>query len=139
MGNPDIVVIGGGIAGGAFATVMARAGHEVVMLEVTHQHRDVVRGEALVPWGAAEAKQLGLHELYLAAGGHQPARFVAYDEDVDPTEAEAQAIDLNALPFPPMLCIGHPKACNLLNEAAQAAGARLIRGVRHTQVTAGER
>jgi 2-polyprenyl-6-methoxyphenol hydroxylase-like FAD-dependent oxidoreductase len=139
MDDPDVVVIGGGIAGGAFATVMARAGRSVVMLELTREHRDVVRGEALTPWGAAEAQKLGLYDLYMQGGGHHPTRFTVYDEDLDPAQAEEQAIDLTALPFPPLLCIGHPRACNILDEAAAAAGVRFLRGVRHTQVRPGER
>ena len=66
--TPALVVIGGGIAGGSFATVMARAGHSVLMLEITEQHRDVVRGEWLAPWGVDEAKRLGLYDLYRSHG-----------------------------------------------------------------------
>jgi 2-polyprenyl-6-methoxyphenol hydroxylase-like FAD-dependent oxidoreductase len=139
MDDPDIVVIGGGVAGGAMATVMARAGYGVVMLEVTREHRDVVRGEALTPWGAAEAQALGLYDLYMSSGGHHATQFTAYDEDLDPAQAEARSLDLTTLPFPPLLCIGHPKACNMLNGAAVTAGARFVRGVRHTRVTPGPR
>ena len=135
MDDPDIVVIGAGVAGGAFATVMARAGFSVVMLEVTREHRDVVRGELMVPWGVAEAQRLGLYELYMQGGGHHTTIFNLYDEDVDP--AEALTLDLTQLPFPPPLCLGHPRMCNLLDEAAVAAGVRFLRGVRHTQVTPG--
>ncbi len=137
MDDPDVVVVGAGIAGGAFATVMARAGYSVVMLEVTREHRDVVRGELMVPWGVAEAQRLGLYDLYMQGGGHHTTSFAVYDEDVDPAEAEAHALDLTQLPFPPPLCLGHPKMCNLLDEAAVAAGVQFLRGVRHTQVAPG--
>ncbi len=139
MDDPDIVVIGAGIAGGAFATVMARAGHSVLMLEITPEHRDVVRGEALTPWGVAEAQKLGLYETFMQAGGFHPSRFVIYDEDLDPAIAQAGALDLTALPFPPLLCLGHPRMCNVLDQAATAAGATFLRGVRQTRVTAGSR
>ena len=54
MRAPDYIVVGGGIAGGAFATVMARAGANVLVLERQAEYRDRVRGELLWPWGVAE-------------------------------------------------------------------------------------
>jgi hypothetical protein len=137
MENPDIVIVGGGIAGGAFASVMARAGFSVLMLEITKEHRDVVRGEAMTPCGVAEAQKIGTYDVLMQSGGHHPGRFTVYDEDVDPAEAEANALDFDALPFPPLLCMGHPTMCNALDAAAVAAGAKFLRGVRHTQVTPG--
>jgi 2-polyprenyl-6-methoxyphenol hydroxylase-like FAD-dependent oxidoreductase len=137
MDNPDIVVVGGGIAGGSFAMVMAKAGFSVLMLEITREHRDVVRGEAMTPWGVAEAQKIGTYDLFMRSGGHHPARFTVYDEDVDPAEAEANALDFKVLPFPPLMCLGHPTMCNALDEAAVASGARFLRGVRHARVTPG--
>jgi len=99
--TPEIVVIGGGIAGGAFATVMARAGHSVLMLEITPEHRDVVRGEWLAPWGVAEAKRLGLYDIYRANGGHHLKRHITYDEGVPAAEAEARTMHFEALVTPP--------------------------------------
>lgn len=137
--TPKIVVIGGGIAGAAFATVMARAGHSVLMLEITPVHRDVVRGEWLAPWGVAEAKRLGLYDIYRSNGGHHLKRHITYDEGVPPAEAEARTMHFNAL-IPGddgPLTLGHPKTCGLLDDAAVAAGARFLRGVRKTHVTPG--
>lgn len=137
--TPEIVVIGGGIAGAAFSTVMARAGHSVLMLEITPVHRDVVRGEWLAPWGVAEAKQLGLYDIYRANGGHHLARHITYDEGVPAAEAEARTMHFNAL-IPGdegPLTLGHPKTCDLLDDAAVAAGTRFLRGVRKTHVTPG--
>lgn len=139
--TPDIVVVGGGIAGGAFATVMARAGHSVLMLEITTEHRDVVRGEWLSPWGVIEAQRLGLYDLYRAHGGHHLKRHITYDEGISPAEAEARTLEFAAI-MPGTegpLTLGHPKTCGLLDDAAVAAGARFLRGVRKTIVTPGER
>jgi menaquinone-9 beta-reductase len=137
--TPDLVVIGGGIAGAAFATVMARAGHSVVMLEITEQHRDVVRGEWLAPWGVNEAKRLGLYGLYRSHGAHHVKRHVTYDEDIPIAEAEAKALEFGMV-MPgnegPMT-IGHPRLCGILDDAAVAAGATFLRGVRKTHVTPG--
>lgn len=137
--TPELVVIGGGIAGAAFATVMARAGHSVLMLEITEQHRDVVRGEWLAPWGVAEAKRLGLYDLYRSHGAHHIKQHITYDEDIPIAEAEAKTLVFGAV-MPgddgPMT-LGHPKACGILDDAAVAAGAKFLRGVRKTRVTAG--
>ncbi len=137
--TPDIVVIGGGIAGGAFATVMARAGYSVLMLEITEQHRDVVRGEWLAPWGVNEAKTLVLYDLYRAHGAHHIKRHVGYDELLSPEQAEAQTLEFAAI-LPGSdgpLTIGHPKLCGILDDAALASGAKFLRGVRKTQVVPG--
>jgi 2-polyprenyl-6-methoxyphenol hydroxylase-like FAD-dependent oxidoreductase len=140
MDNPDVVVIGAGVAGGAMSTVLAREGLQVLTLEVTNEHRDVLRGEFFAPWGVAEAQQLGLYDLYMQrAGGHHPSRAVFFDEDMPVEAAEAGAIDTTALPFPPPLCLGHPRMCTVLDEAAADAGAEVLRGVRRTRVTPGER
>ena len=54
----DLVVVGGGIAGGALAIVMARAGYSVLLLEETDAFQDKVRGEWIAPWGVAKVQHL---------------------------------------------------------------------------------
>lgn len=127
----DAVIVGGGIAGNALATVLARAGTAVLVLERSAMYRDRVRGEFVQPWGVAEARRLGLHELLVAAGGIYHTRSVPYDETLAPAEAEAAAIALDGvLPdVPGTLGVGHPAACEALGMAATAAGARALRGV----------
>jgi 2-polyprenyl-6-methoxyphenol hydroxylase-like FAD-dependent oxidoreductase len=137
MGDPEIVVIGAGVAGGALATVMARSGRSVLLLEITPEHRDVVRGEFLANWGVAEAQTLGLYELYVQAGAHCTDRLGFFDEDLDPAMAEAQAIDFATVPLPRPLALGHPRLCTILDDAAVSAGASFLRGVRRTHVTPG--
>ena len=137
--NPDLVVVGGGIAGGLISTVMARAGYSVVMIEITEEHRDVVRGEWLAPWGVLDAKQLGLYDLYRSHGAHHITRHVGYDEHIPIEMAEAMPLDMSVL-VPGSggaLAIGHPRLCGILNEAAVGAGAKFLRGVRKTRVTPG--
>ena len=45
--EPDVVVVGAGIAGGALGTVLARAGFGVLLLEREISYPDRVRGEFL--------------------------------------------------------------------------------------------
>lgn len=137
--NPEVVIVGAGIAGGAMATVLARAGLEVLLLEKTLEHRDVVRGEWIAPWGVDETRRLGLYELYREAGGHHVARHVSYDEDVAATACEAAAFDLHSIApdHPGPLCLGHPRMCDLLDAAAVDAGVTLLRGITRLQVEPG--
>jgi 2-polyprenyl-6-methoxyphenol hydroxylase-like FAD-dependent oxidoreductase len=138
---PDVVIVGGGIAGGALATVLARRGVSIVVLEKTEQHADRVRGEFVVPWGVAEALALGLLDDLVQAGAHTTTRAVPYGEHVTYATAQARSIDLSAL-VPGVggaLNIGHPVACNALNAAAVKAGAIVLRGVSRLAVTAGKR
>ena len=137
----DVIIVGGGIAGNALATVLARAGKSVLVLERTTVYRDRVRGEVFQAWGVAEARRLDLHRVLIGAGGTHHSRFVPYDETVEPAEAEAAAVPLDKiLPgVPGTLGVGHPRACEELRLAAVAAGAQVLRGIEHTEVEVGRR
>jgi 2-polyprenyl-6-methoxyphenol hydroxylase-like FAD-dependent oxidoreductase len=136
----DVVVVGGGIAGSALATVLARRGRDVVVLERQTTYRDKVRGEVLCCWGVAEALRLELEKPLLDAGGHYVTRAVPYDEVTPPAHAEAAAVPLDRLlpDVPGALDVGHPQACEELLQAAAAAGAQVVRGVGELAVEPGE-
>jgi 2-polyprenyl-6-methoxyphenol hydroxylase-like FAD-dependent oxidoreductase len=140
MEQPDVVVIGAGIAGGALAAALARAGKRVLVLERTLEHEDRVRGEYMHPWGVAEAQRLGVYDDLLGAGANVLHRFIPYDECRTPDEAEAAALALALLPgVEGPLGVSHPGACDAFDAAAVAAGAELVRGVRDVAVTPGPR
>src|SRR5579863_7367279 len=61
----DVVTVGGGMGAAALAIAMARGGARVLVLERETKFRDRVRGEGLVPWGVAEARELGIADLLL--------------------------------------------------------------------------
>ncbi len=137
--SPDVVIVGAGVAGAAMAIVLARQGRAVLMLEKSTRHIDRVRGESIVPWGVAEARALGLLDILLAAGGHFANKLVLYGEFIDPVVAQQRAIPISAL-IPGIggnLKLGHPAICQALDNAAEAAGARLLRGVSGVSVTPG--
>ncbi|SEI97840.1 2-polyprenyl-6-methoxyphenol hydroxylase [Sphingomonas sp. OV641] len=136
----DIIIVGGGIGGSALATVMARAGRSVLLLEKSQVYEDKVRGEWIAPWGVTETRRLGLYDTLVSAGGHHLTSHVTYDETRDPAEAEARALPLGmfAPDVPGPLCIRHPVHCQALFDAATAAGAFALRGVDVKQVEMGD-
>lgn len=138
--RPDVAIVGSGIAGAALATLLARAGREVVLLERERRFRDRVRGEFLAPWGVAEAIRVGLYDaLRSTPGSDVLTGYVPYDEIYDRAEAEERRVDFaRAVPgVPGALALGHPDACEALTRAAVAAGATVVRGVARVGVAPG--
>jgi 2-polyprenyl-6-methoxyphenol hydroxylase-like FAD-dependent oxidoreductase len=138
---PDVVIVGGGIGGGTMATVLARSGLEVIVLERETIYPDRVRGEWIAPWGVAEFKRLGLLDLLYENGAIHVERNVPYDENWAPDVAEQRALDFTKL-LPEIrgpLCIGHPTMCNVFSASAKAAGAEVLNGVKEIEVAAGTR
>jgi 2-polyprenyl-6-methoxyphenol hydroxylase-like FAD-dependent oxidoreductase len=48
-GNAEIVIVGGGIAGMATASALARDGHRVTVLKAAPHYEDRVRAESMLP------------------------------------------------------------------------------------------
>lgn len=137
--HKDVVVVGAGIAGGAIATVLARHGVSVFVLEQQSAYRDRVRGENMMPWGVVELRRLGLEHVLLDAGAHFANKFVYYSGESGRDEAEANSFDLGkVLPdVPGFLNFGHPAATEALLTAASAAGASVRRGVGGVRISVG--
>jgi 2-polyprenyl-6-methoxyphenol hydroxylase-like FAD-dependent oxidoreductase len=131
------VIVGGGIAGGALATVMARAGAGVLMLERQARYQDHVRGEIVWPWGAELARRLGIDQVLLDAGALVVRWLDFYDEGAaGPTRDDVGAV----IPgITGSLNLTHPTACAALSDAAVSAGADVRRGAREVRVSTGRR
>jgi 2-polyprenyl-6-methoxyphenol hydroxylase-like FAD-dependent oxidoreductase len=135
----DAIIVGGGIAGSGLATVLARAGKSVLLLEKTSEFQDVVRGEWIAPWGVLDARKAGLLDTLLAANDHYLPYHIEYGDGIDPEAAVARKLDMTAF-LPGVsgpLAIGHPQACQALFDAATAAGATTLRGVTDIAVEPG--
>jgi len=135
----EVVIVGAGIAGGSLATALARGGKSVLLLDKSVEHKDIVRGELLVPWGVEEATKLGVLDVLLDAGGHCIPISVPYGEGIPADVARTRTLDLGKL-IPGVagpLTFGHPRMCQALDDAAEAAGAVVLRGISDLKVEAG--
>ena len=130
----DLVIAGGGLAGSALAVVMAQSGYRVLVVEREARFRDRIRGELLLPWGSCEAKRLGLYdELVAKCALENPywSYFFA-GEFVRTRDLKATTPDGSCC-----LTLPHPTMQETLISLAEAAGARILRGVALEHVTAG--
>lgn len=136
----DLIIVGGGIAGSGLATVMARAGYTCLVLEKSTAFPDQTKGEWIAPWGVVEARRTGLHDVLAGARGHVLRRHIGYDETREPAQAEAATLPLGILPgVEGPMTQRHPDACQVLFDAAGAAGATNLRGVQQIEVSPGPR
>jgi flavin-dependent dehydrogenase len=111
----DVVIVGGGIAGGALSTVI---------LELQDGYTDQVRGEMLSPWGIFEVHKMGLDDALYAANPSPLLRWVQWDE-VYSDQTEAPLIDLTRSFVPGVgapLSISHFRTCESFVSHAIAAG-----------------
>jgi len=102
------VIVGAGIGGAALANALAGDGLDVLTLEQSETYEDRVRGEAMVPWVVAEARELGVEQVLLDAGARGfPRRGTT---TTGPTSAtEIPAGHARARPFPVRSTSGIPK------------------------------
>jgi 2-polyprenyl-6-methoxyphenol hydroxylase-like FAD-dependent oxidoreductase len=138
--GPDLVIVGGGFAGGALAVAAARAGVEALVLERQQVHRDRVRGEWLAPWGVAEAARLGMLDVLATAPESSfSRRMIRYDEVHEPAVAEDDAVWLDGLldGARGALRLSAPAASEALLGEARVAGASVRRAVTGVRVSGG--
>ena len=127
----DIVTVGGGVAASSLAKAMADHGARVLVLERETHFRDRVRGEAVMSWGTAEAKLLGVYETIMSAGGHELPFWDGYQ---DSARTGHRNLLTTTSPKEPVLACFHPALQEALIQAAAKAGAEVRRGVRVVSV-----
>ena len=130
----DIITVGGGLGGAALAKAMAAHNARVLVLEREREFKDRVRGEALHPWGVAEARELGIYELLHAACGHEvPWR----DTYVGPERIIHRDLVTSTPQRAAEFAFYHPTMQEVLLQAAADAGAEVRRGARVREVKPG--
>jgi len=136
MTNPvyDIVVAGGGVGGACVARNMAAAGARVVVIEQTTTFSDRIRGEAIVPWGVAEARKLGIMPVLKAVGAHDMRWFDEFAMQERIMHRDLPATNPTGEPF---VGVYHPALQQALLDSAAQAGAEIVRGVTVNSVAAG--
>lgn len=129
----DVVIVGGGIAGASMATVLARNGVDVLVLEKTERFSDINRGEMMWPWGVGITRDLDLYDVLLGSGATVVPTLTRWND------GEATHVDLGA--FVPgvdgTLNLAHPRARQALLDAARSAGADVRRGATMTGFSPG--
>jgi 2-polyprenyl-6-methoxyphenol hydroxylase-like FAD-dependent oxidoreductase len=137
--NVDVVIVGGGLAGATAASVLARNGLDVLVLERETAFRDRVRGEWMAPWGMLELDALGLrHVAEGVPGANVITHHVSYDDTIAPDEAERDKLDMTAnIPGGGCLGISHPGFQQAMLTNAATEGATVRCGVTAVSVSPG--
>jgi menaquinone-9 beta-reductase len=121
----DIVTVGGGLGGSALAKAMAERGARVLVVERETHFKDRVRGEALSPWGVADAKALGLFEPLRERCGNMLRFWNIY---VGGNQVLNRDLCATTLQKEGWFSYFHPDMQDVVLEAARVAGAEVRRG-----------
>jgi len=127
--SPDVVIVGARTAGGATATLLARAGLDVLVVDRSRYGADTLSTHALMRAGVVQIHRWGLLDAVAAAGTPAVRRttFTYADDEVPITIKPSHGVD--AL-YAPRRTVLDP----ILVDAARAAGARVQYGTTITDV-----
>jgi 2-polyprenyl-6-methoxyphenol hydroxylase-like FAD-dependent oxidoreductase len=119
----DVVVVGARCAGAATAMLLARAGHDVVVVDRASSPSDTLSTHAIARGGVVQLQRWGLLDRVLASGAPALRRieFHAVDEPIVRSVKDRHGVDLLIAPRRHVL---DP----ILQDAAVEAGARLRTG-----------
>ena len=123
----DLIIVGGGVGGSALAAVMAGSGARVLILEAEETFRDRVRGEALMPWGVAEARLLGLGPILESASGN-PLYY--WDSYQGPERSGHRDLTRTTQVKEPAIAFYHPSLQTSLLQFAENSGAEVWQSAR---------
>jgi menaquinone-9 beta-reductase len=126
----DLAIVGGGLAGSSLGSAVARRGARVIILEREPVFRDRVRGEGILPWGAAEAHELGIHQILTGACAQETRWFTTPDSNRDLIETTPARMGF--------LNFYHPEMQQCLLDHAVTAGVTLCRPAEVINVIPGD-
>lgn len=129
----DLIVIGGGVTGSSLAIRMASAGARVLVVERETSFRDRIRGEALQPWGVAEARKLGIADILQST----TAELLWFDQILNGELAFHREMKATTMPGEPMWGFYHPQAQEVLLAHAAACGAEVLRAATLERIMTG--
>ncbi|HEY5865412.1 MAG TPA: FAD-dependent monooxygenase [Candidatus Tectomicrobia bacterium] len=134
-GSYDVITVGGGLGGAAFAKRMAEHGARILVLERERQCKDRVRGEYLAPWGVAEARMLGLYDVLRDTCGHALLWIETYVDSRPPRRRHLPSSTPHQVPA---MGLYRPAMQEVALQAAEAAGAEVQRGASVRSVRPGQ-
>ncbi len=119
----EVLIVGGGPAGSALASLLARRGHDVLVLEAARFPRDQVCGESVSPEGWRLVERIGAEERVraLAPGPVRGMHLVAPDGTSFTGRYQSER---------PGFAVRRVALDEALLAAAQDAGARVVEGAR---------
>lgn len=123
------------MAGSALAGRMAASGTRVLVLERETQFHDRIRGEALQPWGVAEARKLGIARVLEQSA----AKLRWFDQILNGERAMRRDFMTTTIPAEAMWGFYHPEAQEKLLTHASAAGAEVRRGATVQRILPGRK
>ena len=126
----DLAIVGGGLAGSSLGMALAKTGAGVLIIEREAQFRDRVRGEGMLPWGVAEARELEVYQPLLDGCAHETRWWTEPGANRDLVETTPSR--LGCLNF------YHPEMQQQLLDLAVAAGAESLRPAEVTGVIPGD-
>ena len=130
----DLIIVGGGVGGSALAAAMGKAGARVLVIEAEEAFRDRVRGEALMPWGVAEARLLGLEAVIESADANT---LPYWDSYLGADRTGHRDLTRTTQVKEPVMACYHPSLQTSLLQHAEDSGAEVWRGVRVSGVSPG--
>ena len=125
----DLIIVGGGVGGSALAVGMASSGARTLVLEAEESFRDRVRGEAIMPWGVAEARLLELDGTLERASAN-PLPF--WDSYLGAERSGHRDLMRTTRVQEPLMACYHPLLQAVLLDHAEECGAEVRRGARAT-------
>ena len=128
----DLIIIGGGVGGSALAAGMAIAGARTLVVESERSFRDRVRGEAVMPWGVAEVRRMGLEPVLEKAGANTLPFWDSY-QGAD--RSGHRDLTRTTLVKEPVMVCYHPALQTAILEHAEESGAEIWRGARVSGLT----